>query len=206
MVDAVKLIGVVEPEEGYRDDERHHDAHHRRGDRGLELFLEKAHVEFEADDKHEEEEAELGANLQEGERRGRKDVLGEAGDAAHHRGAEDDTGEHLGDDERFLQIGEHETEAASERDNDEGLEDEQGDFGVDNIVACDETLGMISEHTNERAVRGRTRLLTTAWTVAVTLGVSETAGGAVVPLMAPRAIKELRFFSEPLMLPMTTMT
>jgi hypothetical protein len=79
---------------------------------------EHAHVDLQSDEKQEQDEAEVGHQVDDDHRVGGEDGFLEPGDAEHDGGAEDDTAYDFGDDDRLADVGEGPLEGAAEYDDD----------------------------------------------------------------------------------------
>lgn len=96
------------------------------------VAAEHASINFEADEEQEKEQAEVCNVGEDGHRGGGEDVLLEAGDAHHDRGAQDDAADDLCDDTGLAEPRERVVQEAAEDDDDACLHDEEGNgiFGV----------------------------------------------------------------------------
>ena len=120
-------------EEGYED------ARMRGGHCGMHAVCEQADIEFQPDQEHIQDDAELRDQAQEGGDRGRQDPPGEL--RAEQRGPEQNAGDHLPDHGRLAQIGKELGQELPGDDNGrerhEDVQDDRGRLGGHFGERCD---------------------------------------------------------------------
>ena len=94
----------------------------------LPIADQEAQIDLEPDQEQEQQETEVGDEVQVRQGLGRKDVGGETRNAAHDGGTEDDASDDFGDDARLSQLGEWIVQQTAEDDDDACLDDEDGDW------------------------------------------------------------------------------
>ena len=118
-------VGFEVPAEESAEDEGGGHASEGDGDGGAEAFADDVHTEFEADDEHVEGETELG-----GREEDLHGVLGEEGggplrrEGTEERGAEEDPGDHFGDDLGLAEFCGDDADDPAEHEDDRDLEEE----------------------------------------------------------------------------------
>jgi hypothetical protein len=99
----------------------------RYGEGGAGMSSEDAQVRLDADEEEEEDQADVGDEVQIGDRSRREDVVGEVGNATKGCRAEDDAGDDVGDNARLSKAREGDAQDAREGDDDDGLDDKEHD-------------------------------------------------------------------------------